>query len=517
MRSDGMLPYEYAEDFSTSEVTGHAGLLPYIDLACVLGLLKEVDARVGVCGEQGWMDRHHVLSLILLNLAGGECVEDIRMLESDGGLCRVFREAELYGLGRSARREMTRRFRKGRTRTFPSPTRIYEYLDEFHNGCEEAKRVEGVAFIPASNEHLQGLVQGNVALLGSVQRHARKCEATLDIDATLAETTKREALYCYQGYRAYQPVTTYWAETGMVVASEFRDGNVGAGHDILRIVKESIAALPDGIDRVRVRMDSAGYQHDVLKFMATGDGGRRDIIEFTVSNDMTEEFRKAVMEVGEEEWKPLMRMDRGKEVPTGQEWAEVVYVPNVIAFANDAPVYRYLAIRELVRQGVFPGMEGIETQLNLPFATVTCGGRTYRVKGIVTNRNQDGAELIKWHYERCGKSEEAHAIMKTDLAGGTLPSAKFGANAAWWAIMVLAYNLHAAMRLLALPGGLKPKRLKAIRFALIDVPGRVVEHARQLVIRLSRGHPAFEWLLEMRRLIRRLALRLRSGQALSAA
>ena len=115
------------------------------------------------------------------------------------------------------------------------------------------------------------------------------------------------------------------------------------------------------------------------------------------------------------------------------------------------------------------------------------------------------------------KSEEAHAIMKTDLAGGTLPSAKFGANAAWWAIMVLAYNLHAAMRLLALPGGLKPKRLKAIRFALIDVPGRVVEHARQLVIRLSRGHPAFEWLLEMRRLIRRLALRLRSGQALSAA
>ena len=84
----------------------------------------------------------------------------------------------------------------------------------------------------------------------------------------------------------------------------------------------------------------------------------------------------------------------------------MVYVPNVIAFANDAPVYRYLAIRELVRQGVFPGMEGIETQLNLPFATVTCGGRTYRVKGIVTNRNQDGAELIKWHYERCARARK---------------------------------------------------------------------------------------------------------------
>ena len=33
--------------------------------------------------------------------------------------------------------------------------------------------------------------------------------------------------------------------------------------------------------------------------------------------------------------------------------------------------------------------------------------------------------------ERCGRSEHAHAIMKSDLAGGKLPSALFGANAAW--------------------------------------------------------------------------------------
>ena len=62
-------------------------------------------------------------------------------------------------------------------------------------------------------------------------------------------------------------------------------------------------------------MDSAGYQHDVLKFCATGDGGQRDIIEFTVSNDMTTEFRKAVMEVDQEEWKPLYRREKGREVP----------------------------------------------------------------------------------------------------------------------------------------------------------------------------------------------------------
>lgn len=505
MRRNGMLPYEFVEEPTASEITGHAGLLPYLDLACVLGVLGEADASVGICGPQGWLDRHHVLSLILLNLAGGECVEDIRILESDAGLCRVFRQAEAYGLSQVQRRSLDSRFRRGRDRTFPSETRLYEYLNEFHNASEEDKRIEGKAFIPANNEHLSGLCKVNRTLLANVQRHCPQTQATLDIDATLAETTKREALFCYKGYRAYQPITTYWAETSLAVVSEFRDGNVGAGQDMLRIVKESIAALPEGVERIRVRMDSAGYQHDVLRFCATGDEGRRDIVEFSVSNDMTSEFRSAVMEVANDDWQPLYRTEQGKQVATGQEWAEVVYVPNVIAFTGKVAPYRYIAIRELVRQGVLPGMDESDSQMNLPFATITCNCLTYKVKGIVTNRDLDGEELIRWHYERCGKSEEAHAVMKTDLAGGTLPSGKFGANAAWWQIMVLAYNLHAAMRLLALPGGLKKKRLKAMRFALIDVPARIVEHSRQLFVRLGRGHPALEWLTDMRRAIAALA------------
>ena len=506
MRRDGLLPYEFVEEPATCEVTGHVGILPDLDLACVLGILGEADASVGICGSQGWMDRHHVLSLILLNLAGGECVEDIRMLESDSGLCRVFRQAENYGLSKAQRRSLEARFRRGRDRTFPSETRLYEYLNAFHNAFEEDKRVEGKAFIPARNAHLKGLCKVNDTLLANVQRHRPQTEATLDIDATLTQTTKREALFCYKGCRAYQPITTYWAETSLAVVSEFRDGNVGAGQDMLRILKESIAALPEGVKRIRVRMDSAGYQHDVLRFCATGDEGRRDVIEYSVSNDMTSEFRSAVMEVADDDWRPLYRSERGKEVLTGQEWAEVVYVPNTIAFTGKVAPYRYIAIRELVKQGVLPGMDETSSQMDLPFATITCKGLAYRVKGIVTNRDLDGEELIKWHYERCGKSEEAHAVMKTDLAGGTLPSGKFGANAAWWQIMVLAYNLHAAMRLLALPGGLKKKRLKAMRFALIDVPARMVEHSRQLFIRLSRGHPALERRVDMRRAIGALAI-----------
>jgi hypothetical protein len=284
MRQDGLLPYEFAEEPGKSEMTGFAGLLPYVDLACVLGVVGSVDRDLHVCGEQGWQDRQHVLTLLLLNVAGGDCVDDIRMLEADAGLCRVFRQAECHGLPREQRRQLERRFRKGRQRTFPSETRLREYLPAFHQADEEAQRVEGVAFIPGKNAALEGLEEVNHELVAGVARQrpqAQVEEATLDnvlarkntIDATLQETSKRSALFCYKGYRAYQPLSALWAQTGLVVHSEFRDGNVPAGHQVLRFLKETLAALPTGVKKVRVRMDSAGYQHDVLRFMATGDAG----------------------------------------------------------------------------------------------------------------------------------------------------------------------------------------------------------------------------------------------------
>jgi hypothetical protein len=88
--------------------------------------------------------------------------------------------------------------------------------------------------------------------------------------------------------------------------------------------------------------------------------------------------------------------------------------------------------------------------------------------------------------------------MKEDLAGGRLPSKRFGANAAWWAITVLAFNLHEGMKRLVLAGSWVSKRLKAVRFGLICVAGRVLEGARQLTVRLSARHPHTQTLMAAR-------------------
>ena len=122
----------------------------------------------------------------------------------------------------------------------------------------------------------------------------------------------------------------------------------------------------------------------------------------------------------------------------------------------------------------------------------------YKLFGTVTNMDWDGEELIHWQRKRCGKSEEVHSVMKEDLAGGKFPSEDFGENAAWWWMMILALNLNQAMKRLVLGKKWVSKRLKAIRFSLINLPGRVIERSRGLIVRLSKNHPGFDWLIDIR-------------------
>ena len=127
----------------------------------------------------------------------------------------------------------------------------------------------------------------------------------------------------------------------------------------------------------------------------------------------------------------------------------------------------------------------------MPFPTMELGQQRYKVFGAVTNRTLPGDEVIRWQRERCGKGEEVHKVLKEDLGGGVLPSGLTGANAAWWAITVLAHNLHVVLQQVALGPAWLGKRLQAMRFGLINLPGRVVQHARGLWVRLSQGHEAW--------------------------
>jgi hypothetical protein len=151
-------------------------------------------------------------------------------------------------------------------------------------------------------------------------------------------------------------------------------------------------------------------------------------------------------------------------------WAEVPYVPDDKDYRKHRPcLRRYLAVRVQQRQGAL-------------FAD----GRAVHYFAVVTNRPGDGLAPLQWHREKAGTVEHSHHVLKNELAAAALPSGKFGANAAWFRLNVLTYNLLTALKRLTLPGDLRTARPKRLRFLLLNTVGKVVSHARRILLRLTR-------------------------------
>lgn len=204
----------------------------------------------------------------------------------------------------------------------------------------------------------------------------------------------------------------------MCFLGEFRDGNVPAGYDLLRPFRQALELVPAGVSRVHLRSDSAAYGVDLLKYCAEGRSERFGVIEFAIGIPVTEAFTVAAREIRESSRHRPYKMVDGKPLDTGEEWAEVCFVPSWVGHKKHGPTHRYVAIHEPLEQQALCGMED---QFALPFPTIGLGALRYKVTAIVTNRGVPADELIWWYRGRCSKSEEAHSITKTDLGGGMLP------------------------------------------------------------------------------------------------
>jgi hypothetical protein len=375
-------------------------------------------------------------SFVLLSALGGECIEDMEKLRSDKGLETM--------LGYQV----------------PAAETARQWLDKFHDEeLMSGKPVQG-AFIPIESAALVGLREPNRQVIWSyIEKMKPGQGVTLDVDAHLVETTKANALYCYDGRKAFQPIEVEWAETGLVLAEEFRQGNVLAGMDMKRVVDEAFGMLPAGEWQVKVRSDSAAYQQDVL------DHWHRRTWQFAVSADMSIQLRQAIEALPTEAWQ-IWYMEKGGMI---REWAEVPFTPSRKNEKKDTPPYRYLAVRIHHRQG-----ELFED------------GATVRHFCVVTNIwDMEGQKLLQWQRGKAGTIEQVHHILMSELAAGVYPSYKHGANAAWLRLQVLTYNLLQLLKAAALPSEYAKAQPKRLRFAIFTQFGRVIRHAGQTVLRLA--------------------------------
>jgi hypothetical protein len=337
----------------------------------------------------------------------------------------------------------------------------------------------------------------------------------LDQDATFINTNTKNALYNYLGEKSYEAFNTYCPEYDMVAGTQFRDGNVPPGYGQLEELKRVLSYVPVGVEKVSLRSDSAGYQIELLSYCCEGKNERFGVIDFTISCPVTKEFRASAQAVPASEWKPVTKEInlRGIKVrkETNQEYATVQYVPQWAGYSKNGPEYRFIAVRERFRDRLTP--KSSEGQLLLPelledfeaendniksLHLTEMAGDVFKLFGIVTNMiEKDGDELISWHHERCGKSEELHRILKDEMAGGHIASRKFGANAAWWNTAVLAQSLLSLFKHYFLPEECKKSRPKTLRFRFFVTLGRIVRHARRVVLKIQAGR-ASEWFMYAR-------------------
>ena len=246
-----------------------------------------------------------------------------------------------------------------------------------------------------------------------------------------------------------------WAEADLILADEFRDGNVSAKQDPLACAKLAFAALPETITQRYFRGDSACHEHQLLEWLQHPDrarepGGR---IGFAVSAVMSAALAQGLRQMADADWKTFGKEDDG----TLRQWAEVDFVPGEKQERKESQPLRYVGLRLLKAQGV-----------------LFKDGTDRHFHAVLTNQEKiDGGRLLEWHREKAGTVEHTHDEVKNELGGGHMPSQRFGVNAAWFKLSLLTYNMVSAIKGLCLEAEERTARMKRFRLLLIHVAGRM--------------------------------------------
>jgi len=254
----------------------------------------------------------------------------------------------------------------------------------------------------------------------------------------------------------------FWEELGVVVHDDFRNGNASPGSDALSFLKDTLAQLPDTVEHINVRSDSAWYQAELMDFCEDHGHG------FCIGADRDEAVMKLFLGVNDEDWQRInLPADPKDDETYVREWAcETVHTLN-----NSQNAFRMILVRK----------ERLQDDLEYG---------PYRYSAIITNMDLPLEQQIAWYRKR-GQCENQLKELKWDFELRVLPSGDFFVNAIYMRIMTLAYNLFIAFKLLALPDDWKPLRLKALMFRLLHIPALIVHHARSVLLKLPRGHPTF--------------------------
>jgi hypothetical protein len=320
---------------------------------------------------------------------------------------------------------------------------------------------------------------------------------TIDLDTTDVEVygrEKRGVAYNHQGQRVGRPHVAAWAETEIVLAGDLGDGTDDPRATAPGLLRRALAALPGAArasGRVALRAD-AGYFAGQLARAAHDEK-----IAFAIGAKRIAPLWRLLDGIAEEAWYDAIEMGNA-QVAVAQycpDWwpantrllirrvaldpAQVSADPRSRRRRTLHPDQRALPIPELARQPAVYAYSFILTNLDLSTpARAVAAEHWYRHRTTVENLFRDS---------------------KLGAALRHLPSGYPQVNLAWMWGALLAATMAAWLHQLTartagedivhghgVRGG--KAMIATLRWRLIAVPGRLIRHARHLVLRLPPGH-----------------------------
>jgi hypothetical protein len=276
-------------------------------------------------------------------------------------------------------------------------------------------------------------------------------EYTLDADAMEIVGEKAEALFTYNGNMGYMPVAGFLYETPVCLYDEFREGNVAPAFGQKEFYLQCKQRMPRGKKIAYYRADSASYQAGLFNQL------EEDGVKYGVTADQDRAVKKAIGMMGEEEWKEPVR-------GCGYELAETVHCMN-----ETKKAFRLVVKREIRRQGELFEKEG-----------------QYFYHVVATNwleEEKTAEEVLKWHNQR-GQAENFNKELKIGFGMERMPCGQSWANALFFRIGVIAYNLFIGFKRLSCPESWMKHTIATFRWKVVQVAGRIVKHAGEMVLKL---------------------------------
>jgi hypothetical protein len=274
---------------------------------------------------------------------------------------------------------------------------------------------------------------------------------TLDADATEIVGEKADALFTYHGNKGYMPMLGFLYETPVCLYDEFREGNVPPASGQKEFYLESKRRMPEGKRIGYYRADSASYQSELFNQL------EEDGVTYAITVDQDKAVKGVIASIKDGEWEEPVK-------GCGYELAETVH-----CMEKTKKAFRLVIKRKGRRQG-----ELFEK------------GEPFFYHAVGTNcseKEKNTGEVLAWHDQR-GQVENFNKELKNGMGMDRMPCGQSYANAVFLRIGVIAYNLFIGFKRLACPESWMKQTIATFRWKMVQVAGRIVKHAGEVVLKL---------------------------------